>query len=218
MSNYNMNEIPLEERMVHVTIEEGEEGGLCSDEGEEVALDIDDRWCLVGKFLTGRNVDFQAMQQRMTSLWQPGRGIFVKELDNNMYLFQFYHEVDIKRVIEGSPWTFDRIQLVFQRLKVGENPRRVVLNKLDMWVQLHDMAAGFMSERIVRDVRNYIGSFVKSDKNNFTGVWRDYLRVRVTLNIEKPLKRRMKLEKKGGRCAGFSLSMKAYPHSVLFAK
>lgn len=40
---------------------------------------------------------------------------------------------------------------------------------------------------------NYIGKFVESDENNFVGVWREYLCVRVTIDLTKPLKRRMKL-------------------------
>uniref|UniRef100_A0A803NXZ1 Reverse transcriptase domain-containing protein n=1 Tax=Cannabis sativa TaxID=3483 RepID=A0A803NXZ1_CANSA len=43
-------------------------------------------------------------------------------------------------------------------------------------VQLHDIRSGVKTERMVKDVGNHIGSFVKFDENNFNGVWRDYLR------------------------------------------
>lgn len=36
---------------------------------------------------------------------------------------------------------------------------------------------------------------MESDPNNFIGVWRDYLRIRVRINIEQPPKRRMKIGK-----------------------
>ncbi|WOH12303.1 hypothetical protein DCAR_0831805 [Daucus carota subsp. sativus] len=52
-----------------------------------------------------------------------------------------------------------------------------------------------MSQRVVIDVGNYIGKFVESDENNFVGVWREFLRVRVAIPLDKPLKRRMKLKK-----------------------
>ncbi|KAK1380443.1 CCHC-type domain-containing protein [Heracleum sosnowskyi] len=131
----------------------------------------------------------------MASLWRPGRGMYVKDLGSNRYIFQFYHELDINRVMEGSPWTFGRFQLVFERLKEGDNPREMEINKMDIWVQLHGMSAGFMSQRVVTDIGNYIGVFVESDANNFIGAWREYLRVRVTLTLNKPLKRRMRLKK-----------------------
>uniref|UniRef100_A0A803PF19 Reverse transcriptase domain-containing protein n=1 Tax=Cannabis sativa TaxID=3483 RepID=A0A803PF19_CANSA len=190
----------LEKECDHITLTGGDDddGGLLYDTNEKELSEFDDRWCLVGRFLTERTLDFMAMQHKMASLWRPGRGLFVKELEENLYLFQFYHPIDIDRVVEGSPWTFDRVPLVFSRLKEGEIPRSVMPNKLDFWIQLHGMSTGFMSAKVVKDIGNYVGTFVEADKNNFMGIWRDYLRVRVAVRVDLPLKRRMKLEKKGG--------------------
>ncbi|KAM6578787.1 hypothetical protein CsatB_030624 [Cannabis sativa] len=158
---------------------------------EEVAIDT--RWCLVGKLLTGRVSDFNVFQNMMAFLWQPGMGMYVKELNPNLFLFQLYHEVDIQRVIDGSPWSYDRKPFIFTRLQEGENPRLVEINHVDMWVQLHNLQSGNMTLSVVTTLGNYIGSFVESDPNNFVGVWRDYLRVRVRLDVRKPIKRRMKI-------------------------
>lgn len=106
--------------------------------------------------------------------------------------------MDISRVIEGSPWTYDRMQLVFVGFKEGDNPRTVQINKIDFWIPLHDIQPGFMTEKVCKDVGNYIGEFLESDRNNFTSTWRDYLRIRVRIQIDKPLKRRMKIKKVGG--------------------
>ncbi|KAM6586590.1 hypothetical protein CsatA_009195 [Cannabis sativa] len=198
MASSSQQGVDLVDRYEQIQLEEEEEGVLITGENAEEEQAFDDRWCLVGKFLTGRTIDFDAMRHMMASLWQPGRGVYIKELDTNRYLFQFYHEIDIQAVIDGSPWTFNRIQLVFHRLQRGEDPRLVRLHKLDMWIQLHELKYGFMSDWVVKHVGNYIGSYVKSDPRNFVGIWRDYLRVRVTIDIEKPLKRRKKLIKPSG--------------------
>ena len=149
----------------------------------------------MGRFLTDSAIDFQAMQHKMASVWKPGRGMFVKPLEANRFMFQFYHEIDIKRVVEGSPWTFGRFHLAFVRLKQKDDPRTVPINTMDIWIQLHDMNPGFMSLRVVKDIGNYIGQFIESNINNFTRAWRDYLRVRVSISLDSPLKRRMKLKK-----------------------
>lgn len=74
-------------------------------------------------------------------------------------------------------------QLVFTRLKEGEDPRNIAINSLDfVWI------SGTCLKEM--DIENYIGSFVKSDNNNFVGVWHDFLKV-----LDKLLKRRMKLKK-----------------------
>lgn len=38
-----------------------------------------------------------------------------------------------------------------------------------------------------------IGKYISPCPKNFTGVWSEYLRVRVLINVDKPLKRRMKI-------------------------
>uniref|UniRef100_A0A803Q5E5 DUF4283 domain-containing protein n=1 Tax=Cannabis sativa TaxID=3483 RepID=A0A803Q5E5_CANSA len=198
MASSSQNASNLADQYAEINIEGEEEGILIEDEAEGDELVFDDRWCLIGRFLTGRSIDFDAKRHLMASLWQPGKGVYVKELETNLYLFQFYHELHIQSVIDGSPWTFNKFPLVFHRLKSGENPRAIHIHKLDMWVQIHDLRSGFMMDKVVRSAGGYIGTYVKSDPKNFNGIWRDYLRVRATIDIEKPLKRRMKLCKEKG--------------------
>lgn len=57
-------------------------------------------------------------------------------------------------------------------MKEGDIPRGVSLNKLDLQVQVYDMRAGYMSERVLREVGNYVGEYVESCSRNFNGVWR----------------------------------------------
>ncbi|XP_074352931.1 uncharacterized protein LOC141692091 [Apium graveolens] len=185
----------MEESFAKFSMEDEDHGGISYEEDSTIHSEIDTKWCLVGKFLTDSSIDFHAMQHKMASLWRPGKGMYVKQLDSNRFLFQFYHEIDIKRVCDGSPWTFGHFHLVFERLKDGMDPRTMCINNLEIWVQLHDLGAGFMSQRVVTDIGNYIGRFVESDTNNFVGVWRDYFRVRVSIPLDVPLKRRMRLRK-----------------------
>lgn len=66
-----------------------------------------------------------------------------------------------------------------------------------MWVQVYDIPRGFLSESILRSVGAALGEFVKADTNTFDGVWKPCVRIRVILNVEKPLKRRMKIRREG---------------------
>lgn len=68
---------------------------------------------------------------------------------------------------------------------------------MDLWVQIYDLRTGFMKDRIIREVGNYIGTYVESFKNNLVGIWREYMRGRVTSYLSNPLTRRMKIVKSG---------------------
>lgn len=82
------------------------------------------------------------MQHTLASLWNSGWGVHIKEIGTNMYVIQFFHEINLKRVIEGSPWSFNRKALIIDRMKEGEVPRGVKLNSIDLWVQIYDLRAG----------------------------------------------------------------------------
>lgn len=153
--------------------------------------EFDLRWCLVGRLLSDKKVDFEAFRQVMAALWRPVKGLFIKEVEINRYVFQFFHELDIGRVLDGSPWTFHKIPLILERLQIGEDPRLLKLDSLAMWVRVRDLRAGCLSEKVLRACGNFIGSFLSVCPTNFTGIWKDYLRVRVLLNVTQPLKRRM---------------------------
>lgn len=188
--------------MNNITLDDEEEGGLALEvetggELTEGFKDFNIQLCLVGRFITEGVMEFQAMHQTMTALWRPGKGVYIKEIDTNLYLFQLYQELHIKRVIDGSPWSFNRKALIIALMKEGDIPRGVNLNTLDLWIQVHDLRASFMTEKVLKEVGNYIGTYMESCSSNFTGVWREYLRVRVTVDLTKPLKRRMKVRKSG---------------------
>ncbi|KAK1387792.1 hypothetical protein POM88_015970 [Heracleum sosnowskyi] len=160
----------MEDMFATIQIEDEEHGGLSYKNITDELSDIDTRWCLVGRFLTDSSIDFQAMQHKMTS-WRPGRGLYVKQLDNNKFIFQFSREIDIRRVTEGSPWTFGRFHLVLERLKDGDNPRTVEIKEIDLWVQLHGICTSFMSQRVATDIDTPIKRRMKLQKSQKEWCW-----------------------------------------------
>lgn len=66
---------------------------------------------------------------------------------------------------------------------------------MELWVQVYDLKVGFITEKIITEIGNSNGKFVTSYPSNLTGVWRDCFRVRVAINVNKPLKRKRKIKK-----------------------
>lgn len=60
-----------------------------------------------------------------------------------------------------------------------------------------------MLEKIITEVGNSISKFISSCPSNFAGVWRDYFRVRVAVDVTKPLKMKMKIKKGRGLVLDF---------------
>lgn len=69
------------------------------------------------------------------------------------------------------------------------------LSKIDMWVQVHNLPSGFISEKYSIDFGNFIGRFLKSDLRNYTQTWRESMRIRVHMDVRKPIKRKLQVKK-----------------------
>lgn len=154
--------------------------------------------CLVGRFLTERNINSRAMKSKLADVWRPARGINIKDIKPDVFLFQFYHADDMAWVRNGGPWSFDGAMLVVDSIPKGGDPLEVPLYELKFWIQIHGLPSGFMSESVGKQLGNFFGSFIEYDPNNNTSIWRESMRLRIKLDVRKPLKRKKKLCKKDG--------------------
>lgn len=79
-----------------------EDGGIVFDpeKGHESKADLN--LCLVGMFLMDRSLRVKAMKERMKEVWRPTRGVDIKEVEDGILVFQFYHKFDMMRVCEGG--------------------------------------------------------------------------------------------------------------------
>lgn len=186
----------LEKLYENMTIEDEDEGGVVVAIGE--GQEKKESFVLVGRLLTAKNVNFQAMQNVLASLWRPKEGMEVHDIGRYRYSFIFYHKMDLRKVLEGGPWSFEQNILVYHQLKDTEEAHQIPLNSLDIWIQVHDIPIGFISETIMRSIGTFIGTYIQSDPANFDGRWKSFVRIRVTLDIQKPIKRRMKIKREGG--------------------
>ncbi|MCI27837.1 hypothetical protein A2U01_0049037 [Trifolium medium] len=104
------------EDLVNLSLNGGEEEGFVFefDEGGEEVEDL--RWCLIGRFLCDRTIHVNSMMVRMANLWQPVKGVTIKEAKPGLFLFRFNHQLDMEEVLQNGPWTFDNHLLVLERV------------------------------------------------------------------------------------------------------
>ncbi|XP_019185254.1 PREDICTED: uncharacterized protein LOC109180221 [Ipomoea nil] len=183
-----------------------EEGAVFMPEGGDGVVEGDgdeeeETWRIVGRFLTQKMVKLDFMRQVLASVWQPVRGVQVTEIQRGLFLFVFFHKTDVEYVLNGGPWAFENNALVCREVLDGVNPVDVELDMIDMWVQLHDMPKGYTSHAILEQAGNFLGSFVKHDDRFEGAPWLTFHRIRVSISVDRPLRRRMRLMKRDGTTA-----------------
>lgn len=188
----------LEDQMANLDIEEEENESFVFD---DESGDGSNRYelCLVGRFLTEKSINLRAMRTKMADVWKPTMGISIKELEQGLYLFQFFHKEDMNWVVKGGPWSFDNAMLALEPVGEYEDPVKVPLWHVSIWIQIHELPMGLMTESVGKALGNFFGEFLEYDTKNNTSIWREYMRLRVKLDVRKPLKRKKKITKKDGK-------------------
>lgn len=179
------------------------EMNISNEENEEIVFDEEieennNRFelCLVGKFMTEKNINVRATKTKLADLWRPAMGISIKSMKPGIFLFQFYHMNDMKWMLNNGPWSFDGAMLVTNGIQVGEDPLMVPLNDIDFWIQIHHLPSGFMVDSVGKQLGNFFGKFLEYDQSNNSSIWREYMRIRIKVNVRFPLKRKKKISRK----------------------
>jgi 14-3-3 protein epsilon len=138
------------------------------------------------------------MKVRMADLWKPVKGVTIKEAPDGKFLFHFAHPIDMETVLNGGPWTFDNNMLILEQVQLGMQIERIPLFHVNMWVQVHNLPMGLMKETVGTKLANYIGVFMEYDKNNKTSFWRQFMRIRVKVDVRLSLKKDAKVKDRAG--------------------
>ena len=187
----------LNERLARIGIDDEENAELIFDEEVE---DVSNKFncCLVGCFLTEKGVNVRAMKSKIADIWRPARGISIKDLKPGVFLFQFYHVDDMDWVFNGGPWSFDGVMLVLNKIGGGEDPLEVPLFNLQFWIRLFGVPSGLMTEIAGKQLGNFFGTFISYDSNNNSSIWRECMRIKISIDVRQPLKRKKKICRKNG--------------------
>lgn len=118
----------------------------------------------------------------------------------------------MKRVMEDGPWSFEQNLLILKRLEPNVSPLEADLTSTEFWIQAHNVPANFITEKVATVIGSSLGELMAVDHKNFDGTWKQFLRVRVLIDITKPLKRKMKMKKNGGECFWIEFKYERLPN------
>jgi hypothetical protein len=141
------------------------------------------------------------MMEKMETFWSPVKGVKIEEIEPGLYSFQFNHHLDMQRILKKGPWYFDNHLLVLDVIPENGNLNQVTLQFVPFWIQVHDIPTGLMSEKVGTEIANFIGEFLEYDAKNNSNYLRSYMRIRVLLDVTKPLKRQKKIKRPGGEAS-----------------
>jgi hypothetical protein len=156
------------------------------------------KWMALVKVHTMNYFSSQTFEQHMRVAWSPAREISFRSLENNMFTIQCFCLGDWLKITKGGPWLFRQNAVTIEEYD-GLSPTETIdLNHLAVWVQIHKLPDGYRGASLVKNLaERKIGSNAEVDMVPH-GLG-DFIRVKVKLDLRKPLARFVTISRAGQR-------------------
>jgi hypothetical protein len=147
----------------------------------------------VGKLFSERPVRAETIMQSLGKVWCPFKGIDCRELGDNIFLFTFHQASGRRRALDDGPWNFDKDLLVVTEFDASKTVEELKFDTIPIWVRIMKMPLGMMRKEVGKEIGDLIGKFVEMEGEEGEVKAGKFLRVKVRMNITKPLMRGIKL-------------------------
>jgi hypothetical protein len=170
---------------------------LNADENKGVSPDVSEiepmvhrgKVCLIGKILAERIVPKEYFKTPLTRVWRPTGGLTFQVIGGNMFIAEFEHEWDKVRIMEGRPWLFDGNLISLADFDGLTPPGAMRFDDEAFWVRMYNLPLACMSKETGQKLGASVGMVEEVDVDDDAPGWGKYLRVKISLDLNKPLAR-----------------------------
>jgi hypothetical protein len=167
---------------------------------------------LAAKFLTRRVLNAEAVARTFTPLWRTDHGFTIRDMNENRLVFVFEDEVDRERVMMGEPWAYDKYLIILQRIEKEDAIEDVVFRETSLWVQLHGLPIRRMNPEVANTLISSLGRIEQISDGDTNTDGGQAMRIRVHLDVTKPLCRGRKARLEKGRETWISFKYERLPN------
>lgn len=146
------------------------------------------RRTLVGKVLTKKKLNRNAVKSILVKGWGDPPGLKVADIGTNLFLFTFQDGREAKEVIRRGPWYVMNHVVSLQYWIPEASVYEIDFARVSFWVQLHGLPLGAMNPSHAAKLMNALGEVLEVEDPTVDGnLLRSFMRVRVCFNVNDPL-------------------------------
>ncbi|KAL5770302.1 hypothetical protein ACOSP7_014456 [Xanthoceras sorbifolium] len=151
--------------------------------------------CLVGKILSHRKVNREAFRGTIEQIWGTVGRIEIEMVGDNVFVFHFQSLEDKAMVWSRGPWHFDKNLIVLEKPVGPGTISQLQFQFYEFWIHIYNIPLACMNCKVARLIAEKVGTIVEFPMDS-KDLWGKFLRIKVRIDITKPLKRgiRMRLE------------------------
>uniref|UniRef100_A0A2N9GDB5 Reverse transcriptase domain-containing protein n=1 Tax=Fagus sylvatica TaxID=28930 RepID=A0A2N9GDB5_FAGSY len=167
---------------------------------------------LAAKFLTRRVLNVESVARTLKALWRTDHGFTIRDMNDNKLVFVFDDDADRERVMLGEPWAYDKYLIILQRIEEDEAIEEVIFTETSFWVQLHGIPVRRMNQEVANILGSSLGKIAHISGGAAAVDGGQAMRIRVSIDITKPLCRGRKAVLEQGRETWISFKYERLPN------
>ena len=130
-----------------------------------------------------------------------------REIENNMFIIQFFHWKDKEKVLNGRPWTFDQKLVLLQEINSTMQPSSIMM--IPFWIRIYNMPLNCRSIDSAKALAGNIEAILDVEQDVIG--WDRFMCVQVMLDVTKPIRRLQKFRHTDGKNRSVEFKYKRLP-------
>ncbi|MFQ6666601.1 hypothetical protein Gotur_032895 [Gossypium turneri] len=143
----------------------------------------------VGKIMLEEKVNRDAMYRVFKSLWFTKEEVNFIAVKEDVILVKFGNMEDRKRILNLSPCLFDQCLFAMLPYVKDQDTDAYAFNLTPFWLRIFNIPLEYMDKQVATDVGKAIEEVVAIDWRDRDGGWTEYIRLKVMIDVSKPLRR-----------------------------
>jgi hypothetical protein len=153
---------------------------------------------LVARLQTNKPFNKEALKGSLRQLWKCRGGPTFTDLGENLLLAVFPDRAELQKVIAKGPWSFDKKLILTKVLNDDTNTSEIQFRDAEFWIRVFNIPIRRMNKAVGTGIARAIGEPIAVDAPTNGVACGPYLRIRVCIDITKPLYRGKMIRFMGG--------------------
>jgi hypothetical protein len=145
----------------------------------------------LGKVFSEKPASVDGLKATLGKIWCPLKGLQIKALGENIFLFSFSQASGKRKALENGPWMHHNDLVVVEDFDPDKSRDDYQFDFIPVWIHVLKLPLGRMNRETGEAVGDAAGEFLEVDVGEDGMAVGEYLRVKVKLNITNPLLRGM---------------------------
>ncbi|KAE9461529.1 hypothetical protein C3L33_06552, partial [Rhododendron williamsianum] len=147
------------------------------------------KFTLVGKILSPKSLNKKGVANVIAKAWRTSEEVSVAAWGDKIYAFGFKAEDDVTKIMRLSPWSIMGCLMILRKWDGPKTLEESDFSFSPFWVQIQGLPLGFLNARSGMKIAETLGEVIAVEDPDGRGKPMRFIRVRVWIDITKPLKK-----------------------------